>query len=239
MPRELQRTKPDIEEDTEENHPGGIEESGSRRERVVKEVDDAVPDFIQPGWAVGKRSSSSNFEKVNVFKVEKADTEVLIKFLEPYSFAPIFQHWLLGENGKRIAVTCIVKECPLCARGDRPKSCDYMNVIDMSDPANPELKLWYASPSPAAAIKQRADNKRTSPINRDDLYFVVYKVEGKNSIPEYHLDPVREDELGDWNAKPLTEEQIKAFDEKKYTASVVQVKTKPELTELAKQYLED
>jgi len=208
------------------------------RERVTKDVSSELPDFIKPGFAVGTRSSASG-PRVNVFKVENEDEEVLMKFLEPHAFAPIFQHWLLVD-GKRRAYTCIVKECPLCARGDKPKSSDWFNVIDMSG-EEPELKVWYASPDPAAAIKARATNKRTSPLNRDGLYFVVSKTKSSkgNGILEYSIDPVREDELDVWGAKPISAEKISEFEKEAYDASLVQVKTKAELTQLAEQHLED
>ena len=214
----------------------GLDEFKPGRERVTKEVSNAT-DFIKPGWAVGTRSSASG-PRVNTFKVTNTDEEVLIRFLEPHAFAPIFQHWILGDGGKRRAYTCIVKECPLCARGDKAKSSDWFNVIDMSG-EEPELKVWYASPDPAKAIKARAENKRTSPINRDGLYFVVSKTEGKNGIAEYSLDPVRADELEDWGAKELTQEQLEAFANDAYDASLVQVKTKAELQQIAETHLDN
>lgn len=228
MPRDLQRTKTEVPEVKS----GGLDEFKTK-ERVTKTVTDTS--FIKPGWAVGTNSGGS---KINVFKIENFDEEVLIKFLEPDAFAPLMQHWAMLDGGKRKAYTCIVKECPLCARGDTPKSSDWLNVIDMHGD-EPELKLWYASPSPAGAIKQRADNKRTSPINKDGLYFVAYKVDTKNHIPEYHLDPVREDELDSWGAKPLTSEQIQKFESEKYTVDVVPIKSKLELEEVARSYFGD
>jgi len=215
------------------------------RERVTKEVQESH-DFIKPGWAVGKNRYSNSGEKADYFSIKKFEEEIIIKFLDDVSFAPVFQHWVLMEGGKRRPFTCIVKECPLCERGDTPKSCDYINLVELSakspdDEKYPEpvLKLWSASPSPAAAIKQRAENKRSSPINRKGLYFAAFKVNGKNDIPEYHLDPVREDELDDYAVQPLTDEQLAKFNSEKYDKSVVKVHTKSELEEIAEKYLED
>jgi hypothetical protein len=209
------------------------------RERVTKEVND-IPDFIKPGFAVGTRSSAQG-PKVNVFKVENEDEEVLVKFLEPHAFAPIFQHWVM-QDGKRRAYTCITSknECPMCARGDKAKSSDWFNVIDMRD-KEPELKCWYASPDPAAAIKARSANKRTSPLNKEGQYFVVSKTKSSkgNGILEYSLDPVREDELDVWGCNPLTQEQITAFEKEAYDATLVRVNTKQELTAIAEQYLDN
>jgi hypothetical protein len=231
LPRDLQRTKASAD------NLDGINEfasESSKRERVTKEV--TTPDFITPGsWAVDKRSSSG--PRIPAFKVENTDDEILVKFLEAGPFAPIFQHWLM-INGKRSPYVCIVKECPLCARGDKPKSSDWFNVIDLSGD-EPALKVWYASPDPAKAIKLRAENKRTSPINKEALYFVVSKAKGKNDIAEYSLDPVREDELGDWNVAPLTEAQIEVFNSQKYDASLVKALSRSELAEVAKQHLSE
>jgi hypothetical protein len=204
------------------------------RERVTKDVSD-IPSFINRGsWAVGKSASGP---KINLFKVDNPDEEVLIKFLEDVPFAPIYQHWIL-QDGKRRAYTCIVDECPLCARGDKAKASNWFNVIDMHGD-QPELKVWAASPDPSKAIKNRADNKRTSPLNKNGLYFVVSKANGSNGIAEYSLDPVKEDELEDWGAKPITAEQIAKFTAEANDASVVNVKTMAELTQIAEQYLDN
>lgn len=212
----------------------GTEDYKPVRERVTKDVD-GVPSFVKPGtWAVGKNSGTSG-PKVNVFKVENADEEVLIKFLEEGPFAPIYQHWVLVD-GKRRAYTCIVDECPLCAYGDKPKASNWFNVIDMRS-ETPELKCWYASPDPSKAIKNRAEGKRTSPLNKEGLYFVVSKTNGANGIAEYSLDPVRADELEDWGARELTAEQLTEFAKQAYDATLVHAKSKQELTQIAEQHL--
>lgn len=206
MAREpVNRVKPELAS----NNPGvgGLEEFASR-ERVTKEVTGGIPS----GWAGDRRPARKTGERPPDFKFKDGE-EVLIKFLEDSPFASIFQHWIVTASGRR-PYTCLeTNDCPLCDIGDRSKSVDYFNVIQMTgeDITDPVLKVWYASPDPSKAIQERARNKRTSPINKDGLYFAISKVKGTNGITSYNVDPVREDELGDFGVNPLTDEDTSKF----------------------------
>lgn len=229
----IQRTKPEIKD--LENHPGGLEEfAEERKERVTKEVESP----IRPGWSAdSKPASTRSASNVARFKVPDDGEEILIKFLDDCPFAPIFQHWILVE-GQRRAFTCLGKECPLCDRGDKPKSSDWFNVVELGE--TPELKVWYATSDPAAAIRERAESKRTSPINREGLYFAVSKRKASNGFNTYSIDVVKEEELEkDWGVKSLSAEAIKQFQDNAYDGSLVKIHTKAELSELARKHLED
>ena len=72
-----------------------------------------------------------------------------------------------------------------------------------------------------------------------DCTFVVSKAKsamGGGDILEYSLDPVRDDELEDWGAVAITDEQLDEFAKEAYTAALVPVKSKQELTQIAEQY---
>lgn len=233
MPRELNRTKPQLEEDTE--HPGGLEEFAPRSGRVTKDVEPP----IAPGWSRQQRPKSANAVQIPRFAVPDDGEEVLIKFLEDMPFAPIFQHWVLADGGQRRAYTCAgFDDCPMCAKGDKAKASDWFNIVVLG--ATPELKVWIASPDPSAAIEERATGKRTSPLSKDGQYFAVSKKKGSNGFFSYSVDPVREDELeADWGVKPLTQAQTDKFYTEKYDSSVVRVHTISELSEAARRFLSD
>lgn len=232
MARDLQRTKPDI--DSLDSHPGGLDEFAPR-ERITKEVSEP---FVQPGWSSDRKPPRTQAAKLPVFKVPDDGEEVLIKFTDDRPFAPIFQHWVLIEGGQRRAYTCLGKECPLCERGDKAKSSDWFNVVVLGD--EPELKIWYATSDPAAAIKERADAKRTSPISKPGQYFAVSKRKASNGFNTYSIDVVKEDELeADWGVKPLTESAIENFKNNAYNGDLVKVMTRTELSEIARKYLSD
>lgn len=237
MPRDLARTKPT---DSESN---GLDEfAGNGRERVTKDVDSPV----QSGWSVERRVSVNRGDRPTQFKVPDEGEEILIAFLEDRPFASFFQHWVKTDKGRR-GYVCLGKHCPLCARGDRPKSQDWFNVAEIvnSDLSNkgvdlPRLALWYCSADPAEKIKERADSKRTSPINKDGQYFAISKRTGKNGFNTYSVDPVKEDELReDWGVEPVGEQLRGVLTAKLYTADLVKPNTKPELQDIADEYFGD
>ncbi len=238
MPRELNREKPELDE-TEES--SGLDEF--RTTRVTKETSSV----IAPGWSSDMRPARTQMSKIPRFKVPDDGEEVLIKFLDPMPFAPIHQHWLMVDNQRR-AYTCIAEydpdtkkltvNCPLCDRGDKAKSSDWFNVVVLGD--DPELQVWYATADPSAAIKDKAEGKRSSPINKAGLYFAVSKKKAANGFNTYHVETLKEDELEvEWGAKPLTSEIIAKFNSEKYDGSLIKKLTSAELSELARKHLTD
>lgn len=221
---EISRVKPQL---TDDERDSGLSEFKSQR--VTKEVDSP----IKPGWSRQQRPRSAQATQVPRFTVPDDGEEVLIKFLDEMPFAPIYQHWIMTDQGRR-AYTCAgFESCPLCARGDKAKASDWFNIVVLGE--TPELKVWIASPDPSAAIEERATGKRTSPLNKEGLYFAVSKKKGTNGFFSYSVDPVRADELeADWGVKELTPQQIAEFGKQKYDSSAVRIHTVAELTEASR-----
>src|SRR5579859_6700488 len=127
---EITRTKPVLSEE-EKNE--GLPEF--RSNRVTKDVEPP----IRPGWSRQQRPRSANTAQVPRFTVPDDGEEVLIKFVDDVPFAPIFQHWVMTDNGRR-AYTCAgFDDCPMCMRGDKAKSSDWLNIVVLGD--TPELKV--------------------------------------------------------------------------------------------------
>jgi hypothetical protein len=228
MARDITRVKPNIDEDNAE------ETTESRPGRVTKDVTGS----IQPGWSVDHRPAYKSADRPTRFTVGD-DEEVLMKFIEPLPFAPIYQHWIATKEGRR-AYVCLGTGCPMCDRGDRAKSSDWFNVAVLpKEGGEPTLQVWYATADPAKAIKDKAEKPRYSPLNKPGLYFAVSKTQGKNGFNTYTIDPVKEEELEEWAVQPLTQSQIEQFEKDAYTAEIVKQHTKTELLEIARQYLED
>lgn len=228
MPRGLttERTKPAADVEVEG---GGLDEFAPRQRA-------AADSPVQRGWSSERTVTVNRGDRPTAFKVPEDNEEILLAFVEADAFATFFQHWVPTEQGRR-PWTCIGKGCPVCAVGDRPKPQDWFNVIEMGE--EPVLKVWYCSADPAKAIKSRADNKRTSPINKDGLYFAASKKKASNGFNEYTVDPVKADELSDWGVEPLTAGQLAEFASKAYGPDLVKVPTKADLQEVVEKYFQD
>lgn len=243
MPRD---TLQSIASDSQGTDP--IEEFATRT-RVTKDVEVDVDNILGSGWAADKPAPAfKGGDKPERFTVPDDGTEVLIKFLEERPFTSFYQHWIQTDAGKRpfacLGIDPNTKRsiCPLCDRSDKAKSVDYLNVLVLYPDGQNELKLWMASPDPAAAIAEKKASKRSSPLNREDLYFAVSKRAGKNGVPTYTVEAVKEGDLAeDWGVKPVSAAEIASYNDKLWTKEVArnQVKSRDELRVLAAKFLKD
>lgn len=225
---EITRVRPQLEDEVPEETP--------KQGRVTKELDEE-PGIVRSGWARTQRPRQNSVQ-IPRFTVPDDGEEVLVKFLEAQPFAAYYQHWVVTDAGRR-AFTCIgFNDCPICARGEKAKSVDLINLVVLGE--TPELKVWSMSPDPAAAVEERAIGKRTSPLDKAGLYFAISKKKGSNGFFSYSVDAAREDELkDDWGVNPLTDAQLKTFVSQKFDSSVVRVHTEQELREVAKKYFDE
>lgn len=235
MPREITRTRASLDENA-----GGLDQFATTR-RVVKEDNGEATVPVMSGWSADRRGGSSG-DRPTKFAVPDNGDEILFAFLEERPFASFYQHWVKTEAGRR-AYVCLVEDCPLCNHGDKPKPQDWFNIIAMPNSdlkiTEPTLMVWYCTADPSNAIRDRAETKRTSPLNKDGLYFVASKHRGKNNFPSYTVDPIRSEELEEWGVAPLTADQINAFKETAFTSDIVRVQSRNELNEVVDNYFED
>jgi hypothetical protein len=138
---------------------------------------------------------------------------VVIKFLEPEPFDSYAEHWV-PQKGKQ-SYTCAGEDCPLCEVGHRPNAKICFNVISLADPDKPELKRWRVGVQIGETLKEFADDKRTKPISRDDLYFEVKRSKTANDKTVTTVTPVKARDLDeDFDIEPLSEEEIDEVIEK-------------------------
>lgn len=172
------------------------------------------------GWAAHKENAakSSKFGDPNEFKVEKQDEEYLIKFLEEEPFWSYMQHFVreIPKGGGKKQFTCVGEDCPLCDIGYPASSLTLYNIVDLSG-AKPVVKYWVCTARPAEQIEKRAKAKSSSPIDREDLYFVVSKTEDKSGFNTFDVSAIKEADVEDvdgWEDKVLSEEDWDAIDAK-------------------------
>lgn len=171
------------------------------RRRGIPAVDDAeqtpetanAPRANTGGWGtmekVAAQSSSDFFLKVGT-------DPVILKILNSDPFDNYCSHWVeeITEGSK--SVRCWgTSECPLCRIGDRPKKFSAcFNVASLEDPQNPSLRVWETGVKIARQLKDIALDSKKGPLNRDDLYFTVHKVQKAKSV-EYVLERIRARDL--------------------------------------------
>ena len=188
-----------------------------------------------------KRAKTSNY--ADEFK-PKDNTPTLIKFLDPEPFDNYNQHWVDDvKKGDPKSYMCYDDEyhpdfeeqgCPLCDIGEPAKTYSLFNVLDLTNPNKPENKVWVTSPAVTDILERMSTNNRTSPLDRDDLYFEVEKVVKKKTT--WNIEPVKARDLEeDFDIPPFEADEIESFLEKRFTdrKGVVRVDDWDRLDEVA------
>jgi hypothetical protein len=207
-----------------------------RASRDEDEDDEPTPKVGGRGWGSYEKTKQASSGFPDNFKA--GSESVIVKFLDPEPFLVFLQHWI-ERSGKK-SFTCLESKCPLCDdAGDKPSQQVSFNVVDFTDPDDPQVKVWQVGPMVADILKNYAKDKKTSPINRDDLYFSVRK-ETKNKKTNYYITPVKErDLLDDWDIEPLNEEDLETFDAKAYDEDILQVTRRNDLKVIVREILND
>ena len=130
------------------------------------------------GWSARKTFERQNRTFAEDFVVK--NEQVLMKFLDDGPFWTYMRHWIQGAPGKK-SFTCLQEDCPLCEL-DSPRLVSMFNVIDFTEPGNPDVKVWTTSSQPTQAIVKMDADPKYSPINREDLYFAVSRSRGSNGF---------------------------------------------------------
>lgn len=180
----------------------------------------------------------------------REDTRYLIKFLDDDFFITFYEHNLYNDfkgQKRQMSFVCLGKDCPLCEIGDSPGFKALINVVDLTNPRKPELKVWYATPGPGGLIEDEMDaleekgrerfpddEDKWPQISDDNLYYVVSKKKSKNGFFEYALKQVKARDLEeDGYGEPLSAEELADFEGKRHTDEVVRINTRRDLLDIA------
>ena len=71
----------------------------------------------------------------------------------------IFQHWEKTTSGQMRKITCIGKDCPLCAIGHAPQARYQLKVLDKLDPDDPQAKVLEVGPAVIRQISNYANDE--------------------------------------------------------------------------------
>ena len=239
MPRTLRRsttTKPAEQEAVADVEESSAPARSSRRrtaadEKPATEEDEATPKFTS-GWDGYEKARTESSDYAPEFNKVIDNEDRLFRFVDESPFAVYRQHWI-ERSGKR-SFTCLDKGCPLCDdAGDRPSTKVAFNVIDLEED-EPTVKVWTVSQKVADIVKKHAQDKKTAPINRADLYWAVSKTGKKGGAIQTNLQPIKARDLqDDWDMAPLTEAELNDLDEQAYGPDSIDKQSRKTLEEIA------
>lgn len=212
-PRRGRRSRDEEPEDEDDDRPrrrrgrDNEDEGGSRRRRGTSGF----------GAYSSKKRASGDFAKE--FKPGE-NKPTLIKLLEEGPFDSYNQHWI--NELKRKSYVCLDdeeyfgadSECPLCEIGEDARTFGLFNILDLSNPRKPEVKVWAAPPTVTDKFARASEEKKTSPLNREDVYFEVeLQVSGKNK-KQWSVIPVKARDLeDDYDIEPLDADELETYSE--------------------------
>ena len=190
---------------------GGRDEEPPRRERGKSTT-------VGRGWGAVDKIKTGDY--VNHWQVP--ERPALIHFLEPEPFTVYAEHFIEElPKGMKKSYICLGDDCPLCDDlGDRPSNYVGFNVLDLTDPDNPTVVFLRASAGLGKDIKGYAQEKRSKPINRWDVYFTLHRkreqgaryklelVKARDLEEDYDVVPFEEDEFDQYLDDLITEEQV-------------------------------
>jgi hypothetical protein len=153
----------------------------------------AAASLNKPGWGEGIDQN----EFVRTYR-PKADSETVIKFLDPLPYANVLIHWLDEKDrpqGRR-SFPCLgdgsdIEACPLCALGDSPNGEHRFNILVIND--NEPVHYSYTPPKTVYnKIKAFASSPRTKPLPR--RYYLLQREGSTRTNTRYELTDYRRDE---------------------------------------------
>lgn len=196
----------------------------------------AAAPAAKKGWG-GYRQTADSVKSDFADNLKIIDnTDMLIKILDEEPVASYAEHWLTikdGKDEKRRSFVCLGDDCPLCNKlGDRASVKICFNVADM-DVNPPEVKLWTAGTQVGDILEKFAENEKTSPLNRDDIYWTITRTK-KNDRYTTSVRPVKaRDLVEDFDMDPLTEDELIELEESLFEADqIYTVKSKAELNKV-------
>lgn len=193
-----------------------------RKERFKKSVGS--------GWSgLDDRKVSGDFPD----NFKPSEDAVLIKFLDDEPVVAWREYWLAGKSGKKSYVQ-LADDDPLAQQGNKATAKAAFNIVSFAHD-EPVLKVWTVGQKVGEIIQGYAQESRTKPINREDLYFSVRRTGSQKKGWNTTVNPVKERDLDeDWGIEPLSDDELADFEELAWDAEkVVHVNTWSELQTIA------
>lgn len=177
--------------------PSGIFKKGGAQPRRNDDDDDgdgavseAAPKGVAgarvtSGWGGAKKLRQESATWAPTLQL-KAGESVVIRFLEDEPYANVSTHWI--DRTGRKSFICIGKACPLCARGDRPRTTYNFNVAQLTD-GEPLGMTLEAKARVFSQIEEKAKDPKTAPLSK--LFYTFSRTGSKKDDTVYTLERIR------------------------------------------------
>lgn len=205
------------------------------------------------GFAAYRQKKRSGGGFTEEFKPWDKDNHAwLIKIGEDGPFDSYNQHYIRDmPDGERRSFVCFDDEyfsddkhykdgCPLCEIGESARTYTLFNIINLDNPNKPVHQVWSTPPSVADELERMSEEKKTQPLNREDLYFEVVAKKSKKKVT-YTVTPVKARDLPeDYNVEPLEADELEEFEKNFYTdrSAITKVDSWEDLDDLAESLLD-
>lgn len=203
-----------------------------KAEDVAAEVEaeqEPLQDIGEEGWDGYDNVKSKSFAE----KFSPDGDSVIIHFLEPKPFFTWRQHWVTRKGKRSFACLTEKNGCPLCdSLGDNPAKQTAFNVVVYAEDGTPEHKYWQVGKSYGDTIQKFANDAKTDPLNREDLYFSVSVTEGEKRKNLVMQTVKARDLQEDWDLEALTSDELDAFEAELFDKSIIQIDTPATLREI-------
>jgi hypothetical protein len=225
------RSRDDDDDEPRRDRSSARSERGSSRRSRDEEPPKRAKAQAKGGWDTVETNRASRFSNPGQIKVK--DKEILLKFLEEEPFASYGQHWV-GQRSYTCGMNADYQKCPLCSVGNPCRYIALFNILDMDSGEN---RFWEVGPEATKTLMEFNEESRTSPLNKDGLYFAAKRFKKDNGFYGFKIERVKEAELEDEfdGIEPLDDDELDQALENLFTADVIQVNTLAELRAAAKE----
>lgn len=182
------------------------------------------------GWGTVEANRAARYS--NPGRLQVKDKEVLLKFLEEEPFATYGQHWV-GQRSYTCGLNADYEKCPLCSLGNPVRYLALFNVVDVDTGEN---RYWEVGPEATKTLMEFHEETRTSPLNKDGLYFTAKRFKKDNGFYGFKIGTVKERDLDDeFGLEPLGDDELDEAMDHLFDDSVVSTNTLAELKAAAKE----
>jgi hypothetical protein len=208
------------------------DEMDTTEENEERSVSSRLSGPISDGWGAPKKQLRKTV-KAPYLDIKLGKRIIKIHDVKP--FAQFGQHYV---NSANTYYTCgkewdddgaLIVRCPLCDKGHYGSRQFRLNVTDMEKRA--EVKTWTFGITVSKILENFAKEKKTSPLNRDDMYYHVWRTKPDDGGAwTYTILPLKARDLEeDEQVKPLTEDELATQMEELYNSDTVWIHSMDQL----------